>query len=153
MAARRDLAAAINPTLRPTARALRHTVERWADEDAADAVADRRTVARALARAALAAHAHRRHTFGGDARSDRRRRTRSGRGTPRTAAPPDGPAPHWPRPPCRCCSSAATADASMHVQHAGERLFEHVMAGHHTTRTTDLAGRVTAATPMTTDRR
>jgi len=48
-----ELAAAANPMLAPTARAVRHTVERWADEDAARAVADRRLVARTLARTAL----------------------------------------------------------------------------------------------------
>lgn len=53
-----DLAAAANPLLRPTARAVRQMVERWADEDAAQELADRRLVARTLARAALARHAH-----------------------------------------------------------------------------------------------
>ena len=48
-----ELAAAANPMLGPTAHAIRHTVERWADEDAARAVADRRLVARTLARTAL----------------------------------------------------------------------------------------------------
>jgi hypothetical protein len=48
-----DLAAAANPLLRSTARTVAHTVERWADEDAADALADRRVVARAVGRAAL----------------------------------------------------------------------------------------------------
>ncbi|MFR9775583.1 M48 family metalloprotease [Micromonospora sp. MS34] len=48
-----DLAAAGNPLLAPTARAVRHAVERWADEDAAAHVADRRLAARALARTAL----------------------------------------------------------------------------------------------------
>jgi len=48
-----ELAAAANPMLTPTARAVRHAVERWADEDAARAVADRRLVARTLARTAL----------------------------------------------------------------------------------------------------
>jgi Zn-dependent protease with chaperone function len=48
-----ELAAAANPMLGPTACAIRHTVERWADEDAARAVADRRLVARTLARTAL----------------------------------------------------------------------------------------------------
>jgi hypothetical protein len=51
-----DLAAAINPLLRPTARVIAHAVERWADEDAADAVGDRRLVARTLARTALLQH-------------------------------------------------------------------------------------------------
>jgi Zn-dependent protease with chaperone function len=48
-----DLAAAANPLLRPTARGAARCVERWADEDAAAAVGDRRTAARALARTAL----------------------------------------------------------------------------------------------------
>jgi Zn-dependent protease with chaperone function len=48
-----DMAAAGNPLLAPTVRAIGHTVERWADEDAARAVTDRRLVARTLARAAL----------------------------------------------------------------------------------------------------
>lgn len=48
-----DIAAAANPLLRPTAAAIRYATERWADEDAAAAVADRRLVARTIARAAL----------------------------------------------------------------------------------------------------
>jgi Zn-dependent protease with chaperone function len=48
-----ELAAAANPVLARTARAITHTVERWADEDAARAVTDRRLVARTLARTAL----------------------------------------------------------------------------------------------------
>ena len=48
-----ELAAAANPVLAPTVRAITHTVERWADEDAARAVTDRRLVARTLARTAL----------------------------------------------------------------------------------------------------
>ena len=51
-----DLSAAINPLLRPTARCVRHAVERWADEDATRAVADRHLVARTLARVALLKH-------------------------------------------------------------------------------------------------
>ena len=54
-----DLCAIVNPLLTPTARALAHAVERWADEDAARVVGDRRTVARAVARAALHANAGR----------------------------------------------------------------------------------------------
>ena len=53
-----DLAARANPTLVPTARTLRNAVERWADEDAAARLGDRRLVARALARAALARQRH-----------------------------------------------------------------------------------------------
>src|SRR5256885_2066747 len=48
-----ELAGAANPVLAPTVRAITHTVERWADEDAARAVTDRRLVARTLARTAL----------------------------------------------------------------------------------------------------
>jgi Zn-dependent protease with chaperone function len=48
-----ELAAAINPMLRPTTATIAHAVERWADEDAARAVGDRRLLARTLARAAL----------------------------------------------------------------------------------------------------
>jgi Zn-dependent protease with chaperone function len=51
-----DLSAAVNPLLAANARAVGHTVERWADEDAARAVGDREVVARSLARAALHAH-------------------------------------------------------------------------------------------------
>lgn len=49
------LAAAVNPLLRPLAEAGRFSLERWADEEAASRVGDRRTVARAVAAAALAA--------------------------------------------------------------------------------------------------
>ncbi len=49
------LAAAANPLLRPAARAVEYTIERWADEEAASAVGDRRLVANAIGRAALAA--------------------------------------------------------------------------------------------------
>jgi hypothetical protein len=47
-----DLAAAMNPLLRPTARAVTTAVERWADEDAARAIGDRRLVAVTLVRVA-----------------------------------------------------------------------------------------------------
>lgn len=48
-----EMAAGV-PMLRPVARAIRYATERWADEEAAVAVGDRRIVARALSRAALA---------------------------------------------------------------------------------------------------
>ncbi|GAB3829415.1 M48 family metalloprotease [Dactylosporangium cerinum] len=48
------VAAAVNPLLRPVAGAVVLLVERSADEDAAAAVGDRRTVARAIAKVALA---------------------------------------------------------------------------------------------------
>lgn len=49
------LAAAANPLLRPVANAVEYTVERWADECAAQAVGNRRLVAETIARAAVAA--------------------------------------------------------------------------------------------------
>ncbi|MEU6776936.1 M48 family metalloprotease [Streptomyces sp. NPDC046759] len=49
------LAAAADPLLAPVRRAVGFLVERWADEQAAATVGDRRTAARALARAALTA--------------------------------------------------------------------------------------------------
>ncbi|MCQ4044498.1 M56 family metallopeptidase [Streptantibioticus rubrisoli] len=52
------LAAAANPLLRPAATAVAYTVERWADEHAAAVCGDRRQVARAVGKAALAS----RHT-------------------------------------------------------------------------------------------
>jgi Zn-dependent protease with chaperone function len=50
-----SLAAAANPLLRPVARQVRLAVELWADQVAADEVGDGLVVARALARASLAA--------------------------------------------------------------------------------------------------
>ncbi|KOV56139.1 M48 family metalloprotease [Streptomyces sp. MMG1121] len=49
------LAAAANPLLQPVRTAVAFLVERWADEQAAATVGDRRATARALARAALTA--------------------------------------------------------------------------------------------------
>jgi Zn-dependent protease with chaperone function len=48
------LAAAAHPLLRPLATAVTYTVERWADERAATVCGDRRQVARAVGKAALA---------------------------------------------------------------------------------------------------
>lgn len=48
-----ELAAAVNPALRPLVPAMRLATERWADEAAAVAVGDRPAVARALANVAL----------------------------------------------------------------------------------------------------
>jgi Zn-dependent protease with chaperone function len=47
------LAARANPLLRPLSSAVSYTAERWADEEAAEAVGSRRTVARAIGKAAL----------------------------------------------------------------------------------------------------
>jgi len=52
------LAAAANPLLRPTANAVAAGIERWADEEAAATVGDRRLAAHALANAALARAGH-----------------------------------------------------------------------------------------------
>lgn len=49
-----DVLAAFNPLLRPLTSVVRYTTERWADESAADVVGDRRIVARAVGKAALA---------------------------------------------------------------------------------------------------
>ncbi|MDJ1131019.1 M56 family metallopeptidase [Streptomyces iconiensis] len=49
------LAGCANPLLRPLREAVAYHAERWADEDAADAVGDRKVTARAVARAALLA--------------------------------------------------------------------------------------------------
>ncbi|OSZ60423.1 hypothetical protein OQI_10725, partial [Streptomyces pharetrae CZA14] len=48
-----QLAARANPFLRPLRTAVSYTAERWADEEAARAVGDRRVVARAIGKAAL----------------------------------------------------------------------------------------------------
>ncbi|WTW99600.1 M56 family metallopeptidase [Streptomycetaceae bacterium NBC_01309] len=69
------LAAASQPLLRPLRTAITYTVERWADEEAAEAVGDRRTTAHAVGKAALAT----------------RRPARGG--LPAFAAPASGPAP------------------------------------------------------------
>lgn len=50
-----QVAAATNPLLRPTAKAVAYAVERWADEHAARVVGDRTLAARAIGKAALAA--------------------------------------------------------------------------------------------------
>ena len=56
-----DIAAAANPLLRPVSTAVRLGVERWADEDAAQATGDRRAAGTALARTALTRTSLRRH--------------------------------------------------------------------------------------------
>ncbi|MGW4562176.1 M56 family metallopeptidase [Streptomyces sp. NPDC004561] len=52
------LAVALNPLLRPVAPAVTYTVERWADESAVTVCGDRRQVARAVGKAALATARH-----------------------------------------------------------------------------------------------
>ncbi|MFC1420619.1 M48 family metalloprotease [Streptacidiphilus cavernicola] len=53
-----DLSAALHPLLLPLRDGAAYAVERWADESAAASVADRRLVARAIGRAALAGGGH-----------------------------------------------------------------------------------------------
>ncbi|MFD0402014.1 M48 family metalloprotease [Kitasatospora sp. NPDC059811] len=52
-----QLAACVNPFLRPLQYAVAFSAERWADEESAQEVGDRRITARAVARAALVSHA------------------------------------------------------------------------------------------------
>lgn len=49
-----DLMVGVLPVLGPVARRLEFAIERWADEDSAERTGDRRVVARAIAKAALA---------------------------------------------------------------------------------------------------
>ncbi|MEU9452666.1 M56 family metallopeptidase [Streptomyces sp. NPDC048277] len=51
-----QLGAAANPLLRPLAKGVTYTIERWADENAATSTGDRRRVARTVGKVALAAH-------------------------------------------------------------------------------------------------
>jgi Zn-dependent protease with chaperone function len=50
-----DLGAAISPVLIPLRAKVRFSMERWADEESADELGERRPIARALARAGIAA--------------------------------------------------------------------------------------------------
>lgn len=65
------LAAAAVPVLRPLARQLRYATERAADEAAVEVVGDRRVVARAIARAALATSPPGMLAVGGDSVASR----------------------------------------------------------------------------------
>jgi hypothetical protein len=119
-----DLAAAINPALRPTARTLRHTAERWADEDAAIAVGDRHLVAQTVARAALAAHRH--HSVAVAA---------SGGNVPARVQALLRPRRRWLWPTltaglaCLVLMVVTTA-GSLGLEDNGEALFEKAMAAH-----------------------
>jgi len=62
-----ELAAAMNPLLRPLVDAVDYATERWADEDAAASLGDRAVVARALARAGLRSATSDRSTVWGSA--------------------------------------------------------------------------------------
>jgi len=117
-----DLAAAANPLLRPTARAAGRCVERWADEDAAAVVGDRRAAARALARTALL-------TRNPDL-AGRLALAASGGDIPARVQALMAP-PSRRRPATVVVLAALVmvlSAATLMVQHRGEQLFEH--AGH-----------------------
>ncbi|MEU6846518.1 M56 family metallopeptidase [Streptomyces sp. NPDC046716] len=59
------LAARLNPFLRPLSSAVAYTAERWADEEAAARVGDRRAVARAIGKVALSGGGAREPVFAG----------------------------------------------------------------------------------------
>jgi Zn-dependent protease with chaperone function len=59
-----DIVASAVPLLRPIANQLAHAIERWADEEAAVAVGDRRLVATAIAQAAMAVTSYGTGTLG-----------------------------------------------------------------------------------------
>lgn len=121
-----DLATRANPTLAPTARTLHNAVERWADEDAAARLGDRRLVARAVARAALVRHGHRTRPLpaatGGDVPA-------------RVRALLDPPAPRrGPALAVHALVVGALLLGAGAVQHQGERLFERAEAAHASSR-------------------
>ncbi|MET8578234.1 M56 family metallopeptidase [Streptomyces sp. NPDC005012] len=84
------LAACANPFLRPLRTAVAYTAERWADEEAARVVGDRRTVASAIGRAALVSRAVPAPTFAGFAAPGPVPRRMAA-----LLAPPPAPR-HWP---------------------------------------------------------
>ncbi|MFI0817132.1 M56 family metallopeptidase [Streptomyces sp. NPDC021098] len=85
-----QLAARANPLLRPLRGTVAYCAERWADEEAAGAVADRRVVARAVGKAALVSRGSPAPTLAGFAAPGP---------VPRRVAALLGPVPsarHWP---------------------------------------------------------
>jgi len=122
-----ELAAALNPLLRPISAAIQHATERWADEDAA-AATGRRLVAATIAQVALL-------------------RTTQPSGPAVTAAATGGQVPRRvqalmrPAPRMRTRHVAAVvaltlavAGTGLAVEHTGETLFEHAAkapASHH----------------------
>jgi Zn-dependent protease with chaperone function len=119
-----DLAAAANPLLRPTAKAVAASIERWADEDAAATVGDRRGAARALARTALL-------TSNPAAAARLALAATTGDVPGRVRALLDAPPRRRPvRVAVLAGLLAVLAAATVMVQHRGEQLFEY--AKHHT---------------------
>ncbi len=122
-----DLAAAANPLLRPTATAIAASIERWADEDAATTVGDRRGAARALARTALL-------TSNPAAAARLELAATTGDVPARVRALIDPPPRRRPvRVAVLAALIALLTAATAIVQHRGEQLFEY--AKHHTTTT------------------
>jgi Zn-dependent protease with chaperone function len=121
-----ELAAAANPLLSPTARSVAHTVERWADEDAAATVADRTLAARTLARTALLIH--RGPTVVPGTTLGLMNADVPGRVQALLAPPPR----RRPGAVAALVALALTCTlAAGAVQHLGERLFEHAAAPVH----------------------
>jgi hypothetical protein len=121
-----DLAAAVNPLLNRTACTVAYSVERWADEDAAVAVADRTFAAHTLARTALLMHRGR-TTVPGTALGIMNADV-PGRVQALLAPPPRR------RPGAVVALVALTLTctvATAVVQHLGEQLFEHAGAATH----------------------
>ena len=117
-----DLAATANPSLTPTARTLRNAVERWADEDAAARLGDRRLVARALARAALARQRYPRDVLPAATGGDVPDRVRA------LLDPPTSR--RGPAVVVLALLVAALTLGAATVQHQGERLFERAEIAH-----------------------
>ncbi len=83
-----QLAARANPFLRPLRTAVIYTAERWADEDAAAVVGNRRVVARAVGKAALVSRGAPIATLAGFAAAGPVPRRVAALLGPRTAPPP-----------------------------------------------------------------
>ncbi|MFF0270195.1 M56 family metallopeptidase [Kribbella sp. NPDC004536] len=122
------LTAAVNPVLRPAARAAATAVERWADEDAARAVGDRRLVATTLVRVAqLQTRFVRPDAVVAATGGDLEARVRA------LLAPPPRRRPLVIAAAIAVFAVGALPAAA--VQHTGEALFEHAerpVAGQHT---------------------
>jgi len=121
-----ELAAAVNPLLRPVARGVHFASERWADEIAAATVGDRETVATALARTSLNSRART------GERRDACAPTRLAITGPTTLARVQALLRPAPQPRRGLVIGvlallAATLLASGEIQHDTEHLFEHVM--------------------------
>ncbi|GAA5201880.1 M56 family metallopeptidase [Rugosimonospora acidiphila] len=115
-----DLAAAVNPLLRPTARAIREATERWADEDAAR-VGNRRLVAETIAQVALLSRPSPASSVVAGA---------TGGEVPRRVVallqpPPRTRARHLA---AVIALALAVTLGALGVEHAGENLFEHAEA-------------------------